>query len=190
MTDAWSCPQNNCISLTNQPTGSILPSITQRSWRHLVIAFSFNLKPRSSQRRELIWKGFFSAEPKFLCMRVSVFAAERHQIVWLSCLSWWLLDFLWSNFHLCLFHLFVPCLSSPTGDFWAAGWSLGRDFSSCTLLGVVLNTCFSLSQRFRASSCELMWNNPTFQVTNGEQIVQLFFQIKSAGQVEFSVEMK
>lgn len=55
------CPQQQY--LPNQPTGSILPSVTQRSWTHLVIAFSAS----SSEVGVSIERGFFCRTQISMC---------------------------------------------------------------------------------------------------------------------------
>jgi len=86
-----------------------------------------------------------------------VFASERLQIVWPSCLCWWPLDFLWANFQFGLFHHLVlrvyhrpQVTPEPQGALWAE-----MSVVACCP-GVILGAAFALSHDFMASSCELM----------------------------------
>lgn len=87
-------------------------------------------------------KGVSSAEPKFLCVFLTVlfvFASERPQIVWTSDLSWWLLDFLRADLQFSLLYHILRCdyrYPQVIFELWGVPWakmSVIRAGSGCCL---------------------------------------------------------
>lgn len=182
---------NNSISLTNQLAAFCLLSLrgVGRIW----------LLPSvpAPQRWESVWKGFLLQNPNFyvwvFLTVLFVFAFERPQIVWPSCLSWWLLDFLWANSQFSLFHHIVPGVyhrPQATFELWGALRAEMLVVACCRGWFWMLPLLFHSTSRPAAVSWYEIIPDSRWIMEQRQQIVQLFFQMNTAGPVEYSVEVK
>lgn len=167
------CPQQKYLH--NQPTSSVLPSVTQRIWRHLVTAFSSSLKPLWSSEAPNLHPWVFLPAPYVFASKAPNCLVHMPSGCWVFC---GLISRLVFSITLCL--VFTVAHIS----LWSRKEVPGRRCQQLHADRTHSGCCFALSLLPAAISPRLQVNNEA-QRTNKPALLS-----DVAGPVGYSLEMK